>query len=898
MNIFLILLGAVLGAAAAVSIRMFREQRASAAKKTKPVDERELLESAGDRSRSEALLGTIHQLGSLLTGSTGMDQVLDQVLELVADVVDYDSSSIILLNDQDGFHFAASRGFERVNSLDILLEEHSELFIPARWSGERTLYFPDTKENPDWFEIPETDYIRSWIGAALFVKDTYIGLLSIDNCEVNAYTDEDIRLVRAFADQAAIAIDNAKLLDEKQKRSKDLNILYELNKKLSLTLDSRQIIDTTLELVKEALGGEKVDFYRYRMDSDQISLERSLGRSDSELEKINYHLSFGKNKSDVGWVREHQTSLRISRVREHELWVELPRLDPEIQSLITVPVLIGQDLLAALSVLHSEEDAFSEDQQQLLEAIGQQVGLALKNAQRYVDVARLLNSIEGQKELQDRLLEYLPIGILLLDHGFKVLSANQKGINYVEELQESNLQGKIDDLGGKKIAEIVKHAADPLPLLINRKGPEKEQFEVQLRKVETIEGNYWILMVADVTRERMVKKRMQVQERMATLGQFAAGIAHDFNNIMSAILVYSDVIVRDQSLSSKNISRINVIREQSERAAELITQILDFSRISNLEMKAFDLHDFLKNVKSLLIRMMPENINIILDVKPGSDLLRLYGDQSRIQQMIMNLVANAREAMLDGGDLIIGLERFTLSAYAMAPFPKMVPGNWIHLSVKDQGIGIAPEDISRIFDPFFSTKKTKGGTGLGLSQVYGIVKQHRGYIDVDSELNQGTTFHVYFPLFEGVIVGGDQGKAAVSLDGDGRVVLVVEDDLSLRNALWNMLEDYNFQVILADDGVKGLNIIRQIGERLSLVVTDVVMPNMGGTELFQKSREMHPNLRFLFITGHPAKIKEYEFGDDPNLKLLQKPFTLMDILREIDVIFKDPDQTFDNSLLD
>jgi signal transduction histidine kinase/ActR/RegA family two-component response regulator len=892
-NYLLIILGAVLGAAAAVFFILFWERRSSAVSTIEGKTQPELSQSGGDRFRSEALLGTIQQLGALLTGPAGMEQILDQVLELVAEVVDYDSSSIFLFDEKKGIHFAAARGFDRVNGLDVLIEDHSELFLPTRWSGERTLYYPDTRESPDWYEVPETSYIRSWIGAALFVKDTYIGLLTIDSSDVSAYTDEDIHLVRAFADQAAIAIDNAKLLDEKEKRSKELNILYELNKKLSSTLDSRQIIDSTLELVGEAFGGEKVDFYRYHEGSDHISLERSFGRLDSELEKINYQLSFGENKSDVGWVREHQTSLRISRVREHELWVELPRLDSDIQSLITVPVIIGQDLLAALSVLHSEEDAFSEDQQQLLEAVGQQVGLALNNAQRYVDVAHLLNSIEGRKELQDKLLEYLPIGILLLDHDFKVLSANQKGINYVEELQKSSIEGKIEDLGGKNISEIVRHAADPLPMVIKRDHSDNELFEVQLRNVNTSEGNYWILMVSDVTRERMAKKRMQVQERMATLGQFAAGIAHDFNNIMSAILVYSDVIVRDQSLSSKNISRIHVIREQSHRAAELITQILDFSRISNLEMKAFDLVPFLISTKSLLKRMMPENVNIILDINTGSAALRLYGDQSRIQQMIMNLAANAREAMPDGGDLVIGLETFALSAYAMAPFPKMVPGNWIHISVRDNGGGIAPEDQPKIFDPFFSTKRSEGGTGLGLSQVYGIVKQHQGYIDVESKIGRGTTFHVYFPLFEGAIPDGERGKTAVSLDGNGRVVLVVEDDFSLRNALWNMLEDYNFQVILADDGVKGLNIIQQIGERLSLVVTDVVMPNMGGAELFRKSRELHPALGFLFITGHPAKINEYQFGDDPYLTLLQKPFTLMDILREIEDIFKrlDNDKT-------
>ena len=425
---------------------------------------------------------------------------------------------------------------------------------------------------------------------------------------------------------------------------------------------------------------------------------------------------------------------------------------------------------------------------------------------------------------------------------------------------------------------MVDRSNEPLSVDLRKDENAPEIFEVQLRSAQTIEGQYWILMISDVTEERGIKNRIRIQERLATLGQFAAGITHDFNNVLSAILIYSDVIIRDPQLSEQNRSRMNAIKEQSKRATDLISRILDFSRNQPVEQISFDLIPFLKETRELLTQVISEDIQIQWQVSPTSEILPILGGLGRLQQMIMNLVLNSQDAMNEGGLIEILVEPVDISANNSARFPGMEPGSWVLMQVKDNGIGIAAQDQARIFEPFFTTKSAQGGTGLGLAQVYGIVKQHQGFIDLESTLGSGTTFKIYLPLFQGEIEKALEAQPEVKLDGRGELLLVVEDDESLKEALWNLFEDHEFQVLQAANGEQGFDIIKQIGERISLVISDVVMPKMGGVELYQKTRKSYPEKKFIFITGHPSKIIDGAIDQDPYTRLLQKPFSMTDIL--------------------
>lgn len=666
--------------------------------------------------------------------------------------------------------------------------------------------------------------------------------------------------------------------EKKSISAASLQILYDLNKSLGSTLDIYMIIDQALSSAISITESKKADYFRYQTENNILKLVRSIGRDSSEIEEINQNLSRGEVKNNLKWVLEHKKSILISDTGKDPIWEQNGSSEDQLSSILTIPVLIGQELDGMISLMHPKRDYYSREQKDLLTAIAHQVGLAIHNAQRFVEVAFLLNSLKAKQELQDKLFEHIPVGVLLLNNQFNILSGNQQGLDFVNILQPDFDQISITRLGETTINELVERSKEPLPVDLRRDENALEIFEVQLRSAQTIEGQYWILMISDVTEERGIKSRIRIQERLATLGRFAAGISHDFNNILSAILVYSDVIVRDSQLSEQNRSRMNAIREQSKRATDLIGRILDFSRNQPVEHKPFDLIPFMEETCKLLTQVIPEDIQIRLEVSASNEILPILGDPARLQQMVMNLALNSRDAMTDGGLVEILIEPVDISDIDSAKYPGMDPGRWVLMQVKDNGIGISLQDQARIFEPFFTTKSAQGGTGLGLAQVYGIVKQHQGFIDLESAPGSGTTFKIYLPLFPGEVEGSPEALPEVNLDGRGELLLVVEDDESLKEALWNLFEDHEFQVLQAANGEQGFDIVKQIGERISLVVSDVVMPKMGGVELYQKTREIYPEKKFIFITGHPSKIIDGAISQDPYTRLLKKPFSMTDIL--------------------
>jgi signal transduction histidine kinase/CheY-like chemotaxis protein len=666
--------------------------------------------------------------------------------------------------------------------------------------------------------------------------------------------------------------------EKKSISAASLQILYDLNKSLGSTLDIYTIIDQALSSAISITESKKADYFRYQAENNILKLVRSIGRDSSEIEEINQNLSRGEVKNNLKWVLEHKKSILISDTGKDPIWEQNGSSEDQLSSILSIPVLIGQELDGMISLMHPKRDYYSLDQKDLLTAIAHQVGLAIHNAQRFVEVAFLLNSLKAKQELQDKLFEHMPVGVLLLNNQFNILSGNQQGLDFVNILQPDFDQISITRLGETTINELVERSKDLLPVDLRKDENAQEIFEVQLRSAQTIEGQYWILMISDVTEERGIKSRIRIQERLATLGRFAAGITHDFNNILSAILVYSDVIVRDSQLSKRNRSRMNAIREQSKRATDLIGRILDFSRNQPVEHKPFDLIPFMEEICELLTQVIPEDIQIRLEVSASSGILPILGDPARLQQMVMNLALNSRDAMSDGGLVEILIEPVDISDIDRAKYPGMDPGSWVFMQVKDNGIGISLQDQARIFEPFFTTKSAQGGTGLGLAQVYGIVKQHQGFIDLESAPGSGTTFKIYLPLFPGEVEGNPEALPEVNLDGRGELLLVVEDDESLKEALWNLFEDHEFQVLQAANGEQGFDIVKQIGERISLVVSDVVMPKMGGVELYQKTREIYPEKKFIFITGHPSKIIDGAISQDPYTRLLKKPFSMTDIL--------------------
>jgi two-component system cell cycle sensor histidine kinase/response regulator CckA len=343
------------------------------------------------------------------------------------------------------------------------------------------------------------------------------------------------------------------------------------------------------------------------------------------------------------------------------------------------------------------------------------------------------------------------------------------------------------------------------------------------------------------------------------------------------------LLLNDPSLPPELAPTVETLLSGAHRTAQLVRQILDYSRRTTLRAQAIDLVAFINEITTILRRTLPENIHLVVDVSPEEHVASI--DLARMEQVLMNLALNARDAMPEGGELRISLSRVEtkpgeslpvveLSLTEMRPM-EMPAGSWVCLSVSDTGMGIADDVQARLFEPFFTTKGEEG-TGLGLAQVYGIVRQHEGHIGLETQVGQGTTFRVYLPACAGGGAEGDLRGISAAPKGEGETILFVEDEEKLRQGGQAILESLGYRVLAAANGREALEMYAAAcaadRPKIDLVITDVVMPEMGGEALIQKLREVDPRLRVLAITGYALADELEKLEGTGVLGTIQKPF--------------------------
>jgi PAS domain S-box-containing protein len=381
----------------------------------------------------------------------------------------------------------------------------------------------------------------------------------------------------------------------------------------------------------------------------------------------------------------------------------------------------------------------------------------------------------------------------------------------------------------------------------------------------------------DITRRKAMERQLRQQERLAAVGQLAAGIAHDFRNLLTTIILYAGLPLRNHDLPPDLTQSLETIMAEADKATDLVQQILDFSSSAMIKRRPLELRSFVNDFLAVLRRTIPESIDITLIAAPGSYTVK--ADAGRLQQVLMNLALNARDAMPQGGELQFRLSTVEVAPEALLPVADMHPGDWIRLDVSDTGTGMTEEVQEHLFEPFFTTKEVGEGTGLGLAQVYGIVRQHEGAIDVETEPGKGTIFRIYLPTHSGREDAPAEEKdlaATAGPRGHGETILLVEDEENLRRATQRMLETLGYRVLAAANGREALALCqsprRSAGSSpIDLVVTDLVMPEMGGRELMERLRETRHGLKAVAITGYTL--------DEVDRQILRKA-GFVDVLRK------------------
>jgi nitrogen-specific signal transduction histidine kinase/CheY-like chemotaxis protein len=383
--------------------------------------------------------------------------------------------------------------------------------------------------------------------------------------------------------------------------------------------------------------------------------------------------------------------------------------------------------------------------------------------------------------------------------------------------------------------------------------------------------------VEDITEQREMEQQLRQKQKMEAIGLLAGGIAHDFNNLLGVISGYAEIVAEKMESQGPLHSHVDQIRKAAERAASLTRQLLAFSRQQVLETKVLNLNSIIEDMAKMLPRLLGEDIElqVALDPEPGS----VKADQGQIEQVIMNLAVNARDAMPGGGRLTIQTGRLPFSSDLALKHPPMTPGDYVLLSVSDTGTGMDKQTQSHIFEPFFTTKERGRGTGLGLATVYGFVKQIGGYVWVQSEPGAGSTFTIYLPVtIEAVECAAPSGPAAAAECRRG-TVLLVEDEESLRTLTRSILEQSGYTVLEAADGLEAVEMARRSSSPIDLLLTDMVMPGMNGRAVAEQVGKLYPRIRVAYMSGYTG----FSTRESVSLNgvMIAKPFSRSLLLKRL-----------------
>jgi PAS domain S-box-containing protein len=388
-----------------------------------------------------------------------------------------------------------------------------------------------------------------------------------------------------------------------------------------------------------------------------------------------------------------------------------------------------------------------------------------------------------------------------------------------------------------------------------------------------------LVVVDDLTERRKLEHQLQQSQRLETVGQLAGGIAHDFNNLLAVILNYAE-FVSDELPDGPLRHDVEEIQRAATRAADLTRQLLIFARREATNPQVLDLNTVVQGVEDMLRRTLGEDVELTL--KLAEHLPSVLADPGQIEQVFLNLTVNARDAMPQGGRVVVETSAVELDDEYAAGRPGVIPGRYVRLSVSDTGIGMSPDVLARALEPFFTTKGAGRGTGLGLATVYGIVTQSGGNIGMYSEPGLGTRISIHLPVVDEAAVRlRPVTEPIVASEGDGRTVLLVEDESAVLLAAARILTGHGYKVLMRGDPLDALQVLGDAEKYLDVLVTDIVMPGISGIELGRRAKELRPELPILFMTGYSQEVVSHQGALPEGSSFLQKPFTRRDLLEAI-----------------
>ena len=550
-----------------------------------------------------------------------------------------------------------------------------------------------------------------------------------------------------------------------------------------------------------------------------------------------------------------------------------------------VPLKVGNNSFGVLAVQsYSGNVRFGDKEKEILQFVSQQLASAIeykrneealrRSEARYRSLVQ--SAVYGiyRSSLEGRFFDVNPALITMLgyDSAEEVLALDPKLDVFVDPSEQMRVMAEFRRGARLDNVEVRWKCKDGSAITVRLSGRVVNNPEETAEVVEII--------AEDITERRVLENQFRQAQKMEAVGRLAGGVAHDFNNLLMVISGYAEVLLEHTRKNDPLYPKIEAIHQATDRATTLTRQLLAFSRKQLLELKVVDLNIIVEDIKRLLRPLIGENIE--LHTQLALDLGRTRADAGQIEQVLMNLVVNSKDAMPNGGKITIQSANARLNHEDVRrEYSYIHPGLYVVLSVTDTGEGMDKETQLRIFEPFFTTKEKGKGTGLGLSTVYGIIKQSGGYVLVQSEPGQGTTFRIYLPRVEDALEPVGTLGTSSSQNGGSETVLLVEDEESVRQLVRETLESKGYNVLEADNGEAALRIVSNYSDKIDMLITDVVMPGMSGRELSARLCASRPQTKVLYLSGYTEDAIGHEGVVDPDTAFLQKPFTLQMLSRKV-----------------